>query len=459
VHFLQIECKGTLVNNTAKQSFRDKMTFNKLKDTRFREQVTERRHKAQGPRHRRVETGTQSSLPWFTLRLMKQVYLKKKISNRIANGHPWIFANEVQKVDDGVNAGDIIEVYFDNGKFAGKGYINTRSQIIVRLLTRDKKAEINEQFFIDRIGECWTYRKKTGYVENCRLVFGEADGLPQLIIDKFNDYFVIQTLALGIDLWKPAFVKAINQIFNPKGIYERNDVPVRELEGLSQQKGFLSGSFDTRIIINENGLRFNVDLENGQKTGYFLDQQDNRRAIQNIVKDAEVLGAFTYTGTFEIHAAHYGARSVLGIDISENAIEQANRNATLNNLQNVVRFETANAFDVLKQWSRDGRLYDVVMLDPPAFTKSRETIQKAITGYKEINLRGMKLIRPGGFLVTSSCTSLVSPELFLQIIDMAAKDARRKIRQVVFQTQSSDHPIIRGIENTQYLKFLIVEVQ
>jgi 23S rRNA (cytosine1962-C5)-methyltransferase len=280
-----------------------------------------------------------------------------------------------------------------------------------------------------------------------------------LIIDKFNDYFVIQTLTLGIDLWKPAFVKAINQIFKPKGIYERNDVPVRELEGLTQQKGFLSESFDTKIIINENGLKFNVDLENGQKTGYFLDQQDNRRAIQNIVKDAEVLGAFTYTGTFEIHAAHYGAKSVLGIDISENAIQQADRNAKLNNLQDVVRFETANAFDVLKQWTKDGRQYDVVMLDPPAFTKSRETIQKAIAGYNEINLRGMKLIRPGGFLVTSSCTSLVSPELFLQIIDMAAKDAKRKIRQVVFQTQSADHPVIRGIENTQYLKFLIVEIQ
>ena len=390
---------------------------------------------------------------------MKRVYLKKKIANRIANGHPWIFANEVQKVDDGVSAGDIIEVYFGNGKFAGKGYINPKSQIIVRLLTRNKEIEINEQFFIDKIAECWKYRRKTGYIENCRLVFGEADELPQLIIDKFNDYFVIQTLALGIDLWKPAFVKAINQIFKPKGIYERNDVPVRELEGLSQQKGFLSEPFDTRIIINENGLKFNVDLENGQKTGYFLDQQDNRRAIQNIVKDADVIGAFTYTGTFEIHAAHYGARSVLGIDISENAIEQANQNAKLNGLQNFVRFETANAFDVLKQWSRDRRQYDVVMLDPPAFTKSRETIQKAITGYKEINLRGMKLLRPGGFLVTSSCTSLVSPELFLQIIDMAAKDARRKIRQVVFQTQSSDHPIIRGIENTQYLKFLIVEVQ
>jgi len=390
---------------------------------------------------------------------MKRLYLKRKISNRVANGHPWVFANEVQKVDEGTDAGNIVEVYLDNGKFVGTGYINPKSQIIVRLLTRDKKIEINEQFFINRITECWEYRKKLGYIENCRLVFGEADELPQLIIDKFNDYFVIQTLALGIDVWKPAFVKAINQLFKPRGIYERNDVPVRELEGLSQQKGFLSEPFDTKIIIRENGLKFNVDLENGQKTGYFLDQHDNRRAIQNIVKDAEVLGAFTYTGTFEIHAAHYGARSVLGIDISENAIEQANKNAKLNNLDNVLRFEAANAFDVLKSWSRDGRQYDVVMLDPPAFTKSRETIQKAITGYKEINLRGMKLIRPGGFLVTSSCTSLVSPELFLQIIDLAAKDARRKIRQVVFQTQSPDHPIIRGIENTQYLKFLIVQVQ
>jgi 23S rRNA (cytosine1962-C5)-methyltransferase len=201
-----------------------------------------------------------------------------------------------------------------------------------------------------------------------------------------------------------------------------------------------------------------VDLENGQKTGYFLDQQDNRRAIKNIVHGADVLGAFTYTGTFEIHAAHYGARSVLGLDISENAVAQANRNAELNGLEKIVRFEAANAFDVLKQWTKEEKRYDVVMLDPPAFTKSRANIEKAITGYKEINLRGMKLLKPGGFLVTSSCTSLVSPELFLQIIDMAAKDARRKIRQVTFNAQSADHPIIWNMENTEYLKFLIVEV-
>lgn len=261
-----------------------------------------------------------------------------------------------------------------------------------------------------------------------------------------------------MDVWKPAIVAAIEKIFSPKGIYERNDVPVRELEGLPQQKGFLSAPFDTKIIINENGLKFVVDVENGQKTGYFLDQQDNRRAIQHIVKGADVLGAFTYTGTFEIHAAHYGAKSVLGLDISENAVNQANNNSALNGYADICKFEAVNAFDVLKQWGKDGRKYDVVMLDPPSFTKTRENIQKAITGYKEINLRGIKLIKPGGFLVTSSCTNLVGPDMFLEIIQMAAKDARRQLRQVCFQAQSADHPIIREWENTQYLKFLIVQV-
>ncbi|MBL0232072.1 MAG: class I SAM-dependent rRNA methyltransferase [Chitinophagaceae bacterium] len=389
---------------------------------------------------------------------MIKVTLKRKITPRVANGHPWIFANEVEKTAEELKGGEVVSVFTHDDKFIGHGYANPRSQILVRLLTRDRKTEINEDFFYQKLQECWTYRQKLGYTENCRLVFGEADGLPQLIIDKFNDYFVIQTLALGMDVWKPAIVKALERIFSPRGIYERNDVPVRELEGLPQQKGFLSAPFDTRILINENGLKFHVDIENGQKTGYFLDQQDNRRCIQHIVKNAEVLGAFTYTGTFEIHAAHYGAKSVLGLDISANAVEQANSNAKLNGLDHVVRFDTANAFDVLKIWSREGKQFDVVMLDPPAFTKSRETIQKAITGYKEINLRGMKLVRPGGFLVTSSCTSLVKPDLFQNIIQMAAKDARRQIRQVSFQTQSGDHPVIWGLENTEYLKFLIIQV-
>ena len=373
-------------------------------------------------------------------------------------GHPWIYDNEIEKIDGNANGGEIVLVFTYDKKFIGQGYINPKSQIVVRILTRKKEEVIDDDFFYKRIAQCWEYRKKLGYTENCRLVFGEADFLPQLIIDKFNDYFVIQTLALGIDMWKPAIVKALNRIFKPKGIYERNDVPVRELEGMQQQKGFLSESFDTQILIHENGLKFQVDIENGQKTGYFLDQQDNRKTLKPIAKDADVLGVFTYTGTFEIHAAQYGAKSVVGVDISENAVMQARKNAALNGLERVCRFETANAFDILKEWTKEEKKYDIVMLDPPSFTKSRGNIQNAIAGYKEINLRGMKLIKPGGFLVTSSCTSLITPEMFLQVIDMAAKDARKKLRQVVFQTQSPDHPIVWSMENTQYLKFLIVEV-
>lgn len=389
---------------------------------------------------------------------MTKTYLQKKISPRIAAGHPWIFGNEVDKTEGKAEPGDIVEVYTYDLKFVGKGYINPKSQIMVRLLTRDRNETIDEAFFLNRIKAAWQYRQKIGYTENCRLVFGEADFLPALIIDKFNDYFVIQTLSYGIDIWKDAIVKALQTIFKPKGIYERNDVPVRVLEGLEQKKGFLSDPFDPNIVINENGLRFYIDIEKGQKTGYFLDQQDNRRAIGHIANGAEVLGVFTYTGTFEIHAARYGAKSVLGLDISESAVAQATRNAELNGLGNICTFQAVNAFDVLKQWGREGRQYDVVMLDPPAFTKSRENIQKAVAGYKEINLRGMKLIKPGGFLVTSSCTNLVSPELFIDTINMAAKDAKRKLRQVTFKTQASDHPIVWGIENTNYLKFLIVQV-
>ena len=372
-------------------------------------------------------------------------------------GHPWIYNNEIDRIAGIVSPGDIVEVYYFDGQLAGRGYINPGSQIMIRLLTR-KRDQIDAAFFHQKISEAWAYRQQLGYTENCRLVFGEADGLPALIIDKFNDYFVLQTLSLGIEQWKTAIVDALNAIFKPKGIYERNDVPVRELEGLEQKKDFLSDPFPTEIIIQENGLQFYVDIEHGQKTGYFLDQQDNRRAIKHIVKGADVLGAFTYTGTFEIHAAHYGAKSVLGIDISENAVAQANRNAALNKLDHIVKFEAMNAFDVLKNWGKEGRKYDVVMLDPPAFTKSRSSIEKAVTGYKEINLRGMKMINNGGFLVTSSCTNLVSPELFLDTIYMAAKDAKKRIRQVTYQSQSSDHPIIWGMENTHYLKFLIVEV-
>jgi len=392
---------------------------------------------------------------------MKSLVLNKNVSSRVENGHPWIFANEINRgkaLDAAAKAGEIVNVFTHDKKFIGKGYVNPQSQIMVRLLTRDKDKEINDDFFYDAIQKAWAYRQKLGYVENCRLIFGEADELPQLIIDKFNDYFVIQTLALGIDSWKPSIVKAIEKIFSPKGIYERNDVPVRELEGMEQQKGFLSEPFDTNIIIQENGVQFHVDIAAGQKTGYFLDQQDNRKAIQHIVKGADVLGAFCYSGSFEISAAVYGAHSVTGIDISQTAIDMCNKNALLNKVEGICKFECVNAFDVLKEWTKESKQWDVVMLDPPSFTKSRSSIDKAVAGYKEINLRGIKLVKPGGFLATSSCTNLVKPELFLDIIAMAAKDAKRKIRQVVFNSQSADHPVIRDQENTHYLKFLIVQV-
>lgn len=392
---------------------------------------------------------------------MKSIFLNKNISRRVELGHPWIFGNEVntgKALDAAAKAGEIVNVFSYDKKFIGIGYINPQSQIMVRLLTRNKDEQIDETFFLNRITKAWEYRQKLGYTENCRLIFGEADDIPQLIIDKFNDYFVIQTLALGIDVWKPAIVKALETIFAPKGIYERNDVPVRELEGMEQKKGFLSAEFDTNIIITENGVKYHVDIANGQKTGFFLDQQDNRLAIKHIVKDADVLGAFCYTGSFEISAACQGAKSVLGLDISQNAVDMCNKNAALNGVEAICKFECVNAFDVLKTWTKEGKQWDVVMLDPPSFTKSRATIEKAIGGYKEINLRGMKLVKPGGFLVTSSCTNLVQPELFLDIINMAATDAKRKIRQVMFNSQSGDHPIIRGQENTHYLKFLIIQV-
>jgi 23S rRNA (cytosine1962-C5)-methyltransferase len=390
---------------------------------------------------------------------MAKVILTRKANQRVLGGHPWIFSNEVSKIQGNFEQGDIVEVCTSEGNFIGKGYINQQSQIIVRLLTNSKEQAIDENFFYEKINNCWQYRQQIGYTNNCRLVFGEADGLPALVIDKFGEYFVVQTLSLGMDIRKPFIVNALERIFKPKGIYERNDVPVRELEGLQQVKGFLTAPFETEIIIEENGVKFYVDIANGQKTGYFLDQHDNRRAIQHIVKNKEVLGVFTYTGSFEVHAAYYGAKSVTGLDISEAAIEMCKRNAALNNLQYICDFRAVNAFDTLKQWAKDKvQQYDVVMLDPPAFTKSRENIQKAITGYKEINLRGMKLVKPGGFLVTSSCTNLVQPELFLKTIQMAAKDAKRKIRQVTFQAQAQDHPIMWHIENTTYLKFLIVQV-
>ncbi|SFV33155.1 class I SAM-dependent rRNA methyltransferase [Thermoflavifilum thermophilum] len=387
-----------------------------------------------------------------------KIILKKQAEKRLLAGHPWIFAGEIASEQVSEGPGAIVDVFSSAQKFCGRGYWNPQSQIRVRLLTL-KPETVDEDFFFQRIRQCWDYRKRIGYTDNCRLVFAEADQLPGLIVDKFGDIVVIQTLALGMDRWKSAIVAAIQDILHPAGIYERNDAPVRELEGLPQVKGFLSQPFPTTFQIRENGLSFWVDVANGQKTGYFLDQHMNRQAIAPFVKDAEILEAFCYTGSFTCHAAAFGARHVTAIDASADALQLARQNAALNGVATSCSFVEANAFDVLKQWAAEKRSYDVVMLDPPAFAKSRQQIQSAITGYKEINLRALKMIRPGGFLITSSCTNLIPADLFLQIIRQAAADAKRQIRQVLFHTQPPDHPIVWTIESTAYLKFLIVQVQ
>jgi 23S rRNA (cytosine1962-C5)-methyltransferase len=389
---------------------------------------------------------------------MADVYLGYKKGLRVENGHPWVYSNEIESIEGSFEPGDIVDVYNFKKRFIGKGYINPKSQITVRIMTRDKTENIDIDFFRKRIKEAWEYRKKVIETSCCRVVFGEADFIPALIVDKYGDYLVIQTLALGIDVWKDTIVKVLNEIFEPKGIYERNDVPVRELEGLEQKKGFLSDPFDTIVETEENDVKFYVDIANGQKTGYFLDQKENRASIKNIVKDADVLDCFCHTGSFSIHAAHYGAKSVLGIDISESAVEFAKKNAALNGYENICKFEVHNTFDVLHEWVKEGRKYDVVILDPPAFTKTRSALNGAIKGYKEINLRAIRLVKPGGFLVTCSCSHFMYPELFMQVIMDAARDDRKTLRQVEFRTQAKDHPVLINSSETLYLKFIIYQV-
>lgn len=389
---------------------------------------------------------------------MADVYLGYKKGLRVENGHPWVYSNEIESIEGSFEPGDIVDVYNFKKRFIGKGYINPKSQITVRIMTRDKTENIDIDFFRKRIKAAWDYRKKVIETSCCRVVFGEADFIPALIVDKYGDYLVIQTLALGIDVWKDTIVKVLNEIFEPKGIYERNDVPVRELEGLEQKKGFLSDPFDTIVETEENDVRFYVDIANGQKTGYFLDQKENRASIKNIVKDADVLDCFCHTGSFSIHAAHYGAKSVLGIDISESAVEFAKKNAVLNGYENICKFEVHNTFDVLHEWVKEGRKYDVVILDPPAFTKTRSALNGAIKGYKEINLRAIRLVKPGGFLVTCSCSHFMYPELFMQVIMDAARDDRKTLRQVEFRTQAKDHPVLINSSETLYLKFIIYQV-
>ncbi|PMQ01253.1 MAG: rRNA large subunit methyltransferase I [Dictyoglomus sp. NZ13-RE01] len=388
---------------------------------------------------------------------MVQVILKKNEHKNVVKGFPWIYYNEIDKIIGEYEPGDIVDILDSSKSFIGRGYINPKSKITVRVLTR-KDEEINKDFFYRRILQAWEYRKKVVDTSSCRVVFAEADFLPGLIIDKFEDIFVIQTLTLGIDRFKDVIVDVLNEIFNPRGIYERNDVSVREIEGLPLQKGFLKGNFDTKILIMENDVNILVDVENGQKTGYFLDQRENRAMLKNIVNNAEVLDAFCYTGSFAIHACKYGAQKVTAVDISSDALEIAKENAKINSYEDKIEFIEKNVFDLLREYHKEKRQFDVVILDPPAFTKSQKTVADALRGYKEINLRAMKILREGGFLITCSCSQHITRELFEQVIESASEDANRILRLVDFRTQAKDHPILLSYPESYYLKCAIYQV-
>lgn len=388
---------------------------------------------------------------------MAKVILKKGEEDRILMGHPWVFGNEVRNIEGDFQPADIVDVYDSKNRFLGRGYINPRSKILVRLLTREHE-EINKDFFRKRILQAWDYRKKLVDTSSCRVIFGEADFLPALIVDKFGDYLSIQTLSLGIEKYRDVIIELLEEILEPKGIYERNDVQIREKEGLEQKKGFIKSPFNTTVEIMENEVKMLVDIENGQKTGYFLDQRENRAALKPLVKDARVLDTFTHTGGFALHAAYYGAREVTAVDISAHAIEYVKRNAEINGLQDKIKGVVGNVFDVLKEYQVAKEKFDVVILDPPAFCKNRSAVEGAYRGYKDINLRGMKIIKPGGFLVTCSCSHYMYPGLFMEMLQDAAKDARRMVRQVEFRTQAKDHPVLYGSDESMYLKCVILQV-
>ncbi len=391
------------------------------------------------------------------------VTLKKGEGRTVKNGGMWVFDNEIASVMGSFEDGDIVTVHDFDGYPLGRGFINRHSKIRVRLMTRDCGQEIDTEFLKMRLSNAWEYRKRTVDTESCRVVFGEADFLPGLVIDKFSDVLVVQSLALGIDRYKEKIVSVLKDILKQdgiiiRGVYERSDAKVRAQEGLDCRKGFIGGEFDTDIEIVENGVKYYVDVKDGQKTGFFLDQKYNRMAVRKLCKNAKVLDCFTHTGSFALNAAKAGAESVLGLDASEAGIEQARRNACLNGLSDTVSFECADVFEKLPELERLGEKFDVVILDPPAFTKSRNSVKNAMKGYREINLRAMKLIKDGGFLATCSCSHFMADELFSKIIGQASANVHRRLRQVEFRTQAPDHPILWAAGESYYLKFYIFQV-
>ena len=392
------------------------------------------------------------------------VTLKKGAGRTLKQGGPWIYDNEVESIMGSFTDGDIVLVHDFDGYPMGRGFINRNSKLIVRMMTRDRDTEVDESFIRMRVKNAWEYRKKVmDDVSSCRVIFGEADFLPGLVVDKFADVLVVESLALGIDRFKGMIVDILKELMEAddihiRGVYERSDAKVREQEGMERQKGFIGEPFDTKVEIVENGVRYYVDVKDGQKTGFFLDQKYNRRAAAKLCRGARVLDCFTHTGSFALNAGMAGAEHVTGVDASELGVAQARENAALNGLEDRVEFICEDVFDLLPRLEKQGEKFDVVILDPPAFTKSRSSIKKAVKGYREINLRGMKLVKDGGYLATCSCSHFMDQELFTKTIGQAAQNVHKRLRQVEFRTQAPDHPILWGAGDSYYLKFYIFQV-
>ena len=391
------------------------------------------------------------------------VTLKKGEGRMLKSGGLWIFDNEIASILGSFEDGDIVAVHDFDGYGLGKGFINRNSKIRVRMMTRNRHQEIDEAFLKMRVQEAWDYRKKVSDTGSCRVIFGEADFLPGLVVDKFSDVLVVQSLALGIDRLKDQIVEPLKEVLAAdgikiRGVYERSDAKVRRQEGMELYKGFIGEAFDTNVEIEENGVRYMVDVKDGQKTGFFLDQKYNRKAIQHLCKDAKVLDCFTHTGSFALNAGYGGAKEVTGVDASELAVEQAILNSKLNGMEDRVKFICRDVFELLPELEEKGEKFDVVILDPPAFTKSRNSVKNAVKGYREINLRAMKLVRDGGFLATCSCSHFMTYELFTQTIHQAARNVHKRLRQVEYRTQAPDHPILWAAEESYYLKFYVFQV-
>lgn len=391
------------------------------------------------------------------------VTLKKGEGRTLKSGGAWVYDNEIDSILGSFENGDIITVHDFDGYFMGYGFINTQSKITIRMMSRRKDHPITEDFLRERVRAAWKYRKQVIDTSSCRIIFGEADWLPGLVVDKFSDVLVVESLALGIDRLKPFLLDTLVEILKEdgisiRGIYERSDAKVREQEGLPRYKGFIGEPFDTKVEIIENGVKYIVDVKDGQKTGFFLDQKLNRAAIHKLCRGKKVLDCFTHTGSFALNAGIAGAASVLGVDASDLGIAQARENACLNHLEDRVSFTCADVFDLLPSLEEKEEKFDVVILDPPAFTKSRQATKNAVKGYREINLRGLKLVRDGGFLATCSCSHFMDPELFAKTIREAARGAHKRLRQVEFHTQAPDHPILWAADESYYLKFFIFQV-